>query len=130
MHSTSEILSRFDGVNQGISSLIQEIRDIRSEFDSRPFVDNALLTGLSASYDSELAMSHVYEDLLLGNAGIYGGLIGQFGAIQLAYYGGNLSSQTLDEFMTALNSLIDVQSAINDVVVGNRQAREGRPQYR
>ena len=75
-------------------------------------------------------MSHVYEDLLLGNAGIYGGLIGQFGAIQLAYYGGNLSSQTLDEFMTALNSLIDVQSAINDVVVGNRQAREGRPQYR
>jgi hypothetical protein len=105
---------------------------MRLDFDTQPsnsFVDNALLTGLSANYDAELAISHTYEELLLGNAGIYGGLIGQFDAIQLAHCGGNLSSQTLDEFMHALNSLIDVQSAINDVVTANRQEREDRPKY-
>lgn len=95
----------------------------------RSFVDNALLTGLTTSYESELSISGRYEDYMLSNADIYGGLRRRFGAIRESILGGNLTSQTLDEFTAALNALVDIQSSVEAMISSSRLEREFRPKF-
>jgi hypothetical protein len=105
------MLSCFDRLDSNIATLIQEIQNMHLDLDSHSphsFVDNTLLTGLTTSYDSELSIAHNYEDFILNNLGIYRGLHNHFSIICNLFARGNLSSQTLDKFLVALNSLVDM----------------------
>jgi hypothetical protein len=68
------MIARFDHMNLNVEVIAQNVQDVRFLLDTQPpiqFVDNAVISGLSADLESECSMSHSYEDFILRNSDLH-----------------------------------------------------------
>ena len=119
-------------MNVNVNNLARDVRDIRYNLDTQPprhFADNAVLTGLLAELDSERSMSRGYEEYILRIADLSMDLREHFSIVQQLHYGNTLTSHNLDEFISSIDSILEVNSSILETINDNCSEREVRPSF-
>ena len=87
---------------------------------------NNTYSGILAGLDSERSIAQNYEEYLRNSSDLYVELGNRFDTLRQMYNNGSLTSIALDEYSNALSSILDVQSAMDDLVIANHAEREGR----
>jgi hypothetical protein len=126
------MIARFNHMNLNVEVIAQNVQDVRFLLDTQPpiqFVDNAVISGLSANLDSECSMSRSYEDFILRNSDLHVELCTHFDLVHQMYNNGNLSSEALAEFLARLDVILEVQTTIIDLIDTNYLEHECRPRF-
>jgi hypothetical protein len=127
-----DVLSHFDYLNLNVDTLVCNVRDIHEVLESLPvcpYVDNAVLSGIIAGFNSKCSMAQNYKDFLDSSSEFHVELVRRFDDIQQLFSSKLLTSQTLDKFHGVLASLVEVQSSMLIMISTNCAERKGRSKF-
>jgi hypothetical protein len=119
-------------MNLNVDVIAQNIQDVHFLLDTQPpiqFMDNTMISGLSANLESKCSMSHSYEDFILHNSDLHVELHTHFHLVHQMYNNGYLSSEALTKFLARLDVILEVQTAIIDLIDTNCLEHECHPQF-
>jgi hypothetical protein len=120
-------VARVDRLTLSVDALANCMQELFFLLFSQPSGSvNNTSSGLIAGLNFERSIAQNYEEYLCNSSDLYVELGTRFDTLRKLYDNGSLMITALEEYGNALSSILDVQSAMDDLVIANRAEREGR----
>jgi hypothetical protein len=120
-------VARVDRLTSSVDALAKCMQELFFLLFTQPSgsVNNAS-SGLISGLNFKRSIAQNYEEYLRNSSELYVELGTRFDTLRQLYDNGSLTITALEEYGNALSSILDVQSAMDDLVIANRAEREGR----
>jgi hypothetical protein len=120
-------LTHVDRLTLSVDALAKHMQELFFLLFSQPSGSiNNVSSGLIARLNFERSIAQNYEEYLQNSSELYVELGTRFDTLRQLYDNGSLTITALEEYGNALSSILDVQSAMDDLIIANRAEREGR----
>jgi hypothetical protein len=121
-------VAHVDRLSLSVDALAKHMQELFFLLFTQPSgsVNNASSGLIAGGLNFEHSIAQNYEKYLQNSSELYVELGTHFDTLRQLYNNGSLTITALEEYGNALSSILDVQSAMDDLVIANCAEREGR----